>query len=67
MDDKLSVLPVDKFRYSLGRYIEEARWNNERFMITRRGTPYAVMISVTEYEYLVSAADELAELKSQES
>lgn len=63
MNDKLTTVSSDEFRYCLSNLLEEVRWNGKRLEITRRGTPYAVVISGPDYEFMMSAVKELAELR----
>ena len=63
MTHELDNVSSDDFRSGLADYLEQVRWNGHRFQITRRGTPYAAVISVTDYEFFTESVEELIELR----
>jgi prevent-host-death family protein len=45
----LRVVPALTARTQLGQILKRVRYNNERFVVHRRGEPQAVIMSVEEY------------------
>ncbi len=45
---KTETIPAAMFRTHLGAVLEEIR-NNRRFLLTRRGVPVAVLVSMEDY------------------
>ncbi|MBI2890119.1 MAG: type II toxin-antitoxin system Phd/YefM family antitoxin [Nitrospirae bacterium] len=59
-----NMVSVKQLRPSLPRILARIDRRFERFIVTRRGQPVAVMLSVDDYEALLETLDILADPKA---
>ncbi|MBI4743937.1 MAG: type II toxin-antitoxin system Phd/YefM family antitoxin [Actinobacteria bacterium] len=55
------TITVSEARDTIGQVLEEAHYAHRRFIVTRRGRPYAVILGVDEYNNLMSTLEEMAD------
>jgi len=61
-----STVTLKELRPSLPRIVSRIDSRFDRFIVTRRGKPVAVMLSVQDYESLMETLDILADRRARE-
>lgn len=60
-------LPIPKFisakeaKYRLGEFLDKARFGHEHLVISKRGTPWAVILGIEDYEDLFDQLETVLE------
>ncbi len=55
------IVPVREFRSNLGRLLSDVADRRDHVLVTRNGTPAAVLVPIDEYEALEETAEILSD------